>query len=273
MQGLTVLHHDEIGHIHDIVDGAQPNGFQAPPHPGRRRPDVDVTNNPCRVPGAGIGIENPDRRDSLDVLTVFGERDFRPSELPARDGRHFPRHPDDGQTVRAVRRDADVQNRVAQIQGIREILPRLQSVRQNQDARVVRTDAELFFRAKHALGAFAADERTLDGVAPGNGCTHHGQGNDIARMDVGGAADDRQGLRPGGHFTEGQLVRIRVGLDGQDFRHHHPGKIGRHVADGVHLEARHGQPVGQFRRCEIDINVIPEPPQTDKHKHTPRNSD
>ncbi|OPY16481.1 MAG: hypothetical protein A4E69_00223 [Syntrophus sp. PtaB.Bin138] len=269
MQGLTVLHHDEIGHIHDIVDRAQPHGFQAPPHPGRRRPDGDIPNDPCRVPGAGIGIENPDRCDSVDVLIVFGERNFRHSELPARDGRDLPRHPDDGQTVGAVGRDADVQNRIAQIQGVREILPRLQSVRQNHDARVVRTDAEFFFGTQHAFGTFAADERALDGVAAGNGRADHGQGNDIARMDVGGAADDWQGLRPVGHFAEGELLRIRVGLDGQDFRHHNPGKIGRGVADGVHLEARHGQPVGQLRRREIDINVIPEPSQTDKHKRTP----
>ena len=67
-----------------------------------------------------------------------------------------------------------------------------------------------------------------------------------SRAHIGRTADNLQGL--GGthlHAADTELVGIGVGSSVGHKAHHHPGRLGRQIVDGLHLKAGHGQPLGQ----------------------------
>jgi len=112
VQGLPELHHDEVRHVNDVVDGPEPHGLEALPHPLRGGLDLHSLDHAGRVPGAEVGVENLNGGDRPDILPGLLEGDLRVAELPAAQDGRLSRDPDDAEAVGPVRRDPDVEHRV-----------------------------------------------------------------------------------------------------------------------------------------------------------------
>ena len=56
MHGLTVLQHDIVGDIHDVVNGTDTHRAKPLPHPLGRGGNFDITDHTGRVPGAQLRV-------------------------------------------------------------------------------------------------------------------------------------------------------------------------------------------------------------------------
>src|SRR5207248_1307729 len=65
--------------------------------------------------------------------------------------------------------------------------------------------------------------------------------------------------------AERELVRVRMFVPRDDLRHNDPFKLSADLLDTFDLNADHRQPLGQFFRWPIEINVLFEPVESDLH--------
>ena len=248
MQGLPQLHHHEVGHIHDIVDRAEPHRFQLPPHPEGRRSDPDMFDDPGRVAWTEIGIFDGNRCDPADLLLIFHHDGKRITQRLSSDGRHFACHADDRETIGPVRGYADIENRVPQVECVRQPFSQRQIGWKKHNPRCVAADSELFFGAEHPLGNLFTDTGALDTIPGGKDRSDRRQRNDITNVNVFCTTNNGIGFVPRCHLTEGQLIGTGMGFDRDNPGDPDPAEGGFDSFQGVHFQTGHGQPVPQLFR-------------------------
>ena len=129
---------------------------------------------------------------------------------------------------------------------------------------MVGAQAQLPLGADHALGADAADGRGLEGrQLPAAGVVEAsagpGEGDLLARGDVGGAADHPYVLVTCVDGAEGEAIGVGVGLHGHDAAH---GAAVPRPADALHgpdFQPGHGEAVGQLLRGEGPVHKLAQP--------------
>ena len=103
VQGLTVLQHDVVRNIDDVVDGAVPCLLQTLPEPLRRGPDRDAARKGAGVAVAQVRVCYLDSDCSTDLFAAFGVVGGGLRYLFAGDGCHLVRDAEHGE---AGRRDS-----------------------------------------------------------------------------------------------------------------------------------------------------------------------
>ena len=264
VQGLAVLQHHVVGHVHHVVDGTLPRLQKPVLHPPGRRADPYSLNHACGVPGAQRGVDYLHVHQSFDRLAIFRIGEVRLPYRRARQRRNLPGDAQHGQAVRPVGRDIQVKDHVAQVLLQRPALRRV--LRQDQDALVVGAKGQLALGADHARRLHAADPGRLQRLhvsRPGvdQARAHPGEGHLLPRGYVGSAAYDGQLLAFQADRRQPQAVRVGMWVNADHVSHKHVVPGAAHNLDAPNLCPGHSQPVGQLRRRQVNVYVLSEPGQ------------
>ena len=149
VQRLAHLQHHVVRYVDDVVDRPHPYRQQPLLHPLRRLADLHALDDGADVARAEVRIGDLDGDHVLRRLPFLGVLDRRVAPALPGHRRGLAGDADDRQPVRAVRRQLQVQNRVADDLGEGRTHGRV--VWQHEDAGVLAGQAELFLRADHAL--------------------------------------------------------------------------------------------------------------------------
>src|SRR6266446_1290746 len=87
----------------------------------------------------------------------------------------------------------------------------------------------------------------------------------IPSLEIMSAADDLPLALPIVDTTKGELVRVRMFVAGDYLRDHYPFKFTFQLLHALNFNAEHRQPLGQFFRRPIEIDVLFEPVEGDFH--------
>ena len=272
VQRLPQLDHQVVGDVDRQRHRAHARPGQPHPHPQRsRRGRVETVHLAQHEPVAGGRVGDARRvhiwRHRLDVggqmlAGRVGVRDFE------RRGQ-FAGNPAHRQRISQVRRHRDVEYLVGQPGVAREILAERGIGREHQDAGVVVPDGEFGGGADHALRHPAVGLFRADLEATGQHRTGSREWHPVADREVGRAADHVALGRAGGHVAvPDRLAEPGQLLDGGDLRHHDTADVVPDGLDGLHLQARGGQPPGHLggRNRLIDRGVLAQPGHWDAHQ-------
>ena len=203
VHGLTVLQHDVVGNVNDIVDGAHTCSAQTSAHPYGRGRDLDVLDYLCSVAIAKIGRADAYGEVVVNAVTVLCTIDVYGRNVPFKihGSSGLACKTDHGQTVGAVGGDLKLNHGVADHFTVANILSEICFVAlgQNPDAvflntgAVVGGQAQLCKRAHHTVGVNAAQLACLDLLALSHGCGSNCSGNDRANEYVLRAGNDLNG--------------------------------------------------------------------------------
>ena len=182
-----------------------------------RRTDVHAGNQAGCVAIAEVWVGYLDGRLVFDVLIRLGVRMVRLGNALACDGRDLVGDAQDRKAVRAVRSHLCIQDCVAQV--VRKWGADGGLVVQHQDAVVVFAKSKLQRRADHTRRLDSPDARALERIHLSRVRTEQpralpGEGDLLARGDIGRAADDGCGPPVAGvHGGQAETVRVRVRID------------------------------------------------------------
>src|SRR5580692_7285391 len=140
--------------------------------------------------------------------------------------------------------------------------------RQHQDPRVVIADGQLRRRADHPLGHPAVGLARGDLEAAGQHRAGHGQRHQVAHREVAGAADHVLLAGAGVHpAVPNWLLELGELLDLGHLADDHAGDLLPDRLDGLHFQARRGQPARDLGGLGggIDGRVLEQPRERDPH--------
>ena len=268
VQRLVELQHHVVGHVHYVVDGSQSGAIQPFLQPLWRGPDADASDHGGRVALAEFRVFDGDHRQRIDPDIGLGVSDLRNAHRLTGNRSDLPRHAQDGQAVAPVGRQLQLEEGVAQHFIQRRAHDRV--IRENDYPLVFVADLQLRFRADHPFGNDPAYRRRFKFFPAPAVHVHQGdagarEANLLSRGHVGRPADHFQ-RRPVSGINLAKRQRVRVGMwsGGAHVPDHATAPITarEHVA---HLNAAHGQPVGQLIRVERDVNVLGKPGKRNQH--------
>jgi len=276
VERLAVQEQDIVGDIHHVVDGTGACRGHALGEPLRAGADLHVLDDARRVAGAALGILDLDRRQVGDVRQagVLLQLVERERHVFAIHRAHLARHAHHAQAVGAVRRDLEVEHRVAHLHIVGEGHANGSILRQNHDAVVVAADAELARRTVHAHARDAAQLRLLDGEIARQGGADERRDDVVPRVEVLRAAHDLQrlGVAVGVHVV-GAHVHLRhphvVGVGVRLLLEHLGGddlvERGARLLDALDARAREVEPIAERLQVARHVNVFVKPIQTNFH--------
>ena len=258
------LEHHVVGDVHQRRDAALAAARQALDHPLRRAgTGIDVSHD---APGKA-----PAQVGGLDVhgQTLVGGRGglwkLRGLERRAGERGQLACDAVDAERMPEVGRELEREQRVVQVQMLTDVLADGRVGRQFQQPAVIVGELELARRAQHAVAFHAAqladlDVKRLAVLARRQLGADERAGHADARAGVGRAADDGEQLRTARiDLAHAQAVGIRVGLGLLDFAHDDAGERRRGRPGLFHLQARHGERVGQLPRAQGRIAEFAQP--------------
>ena len=281
VQRLAHLHHDEVGHVHHVVDGTQTHGAQTVLQPLGALPYLHVAQRDAGVAWAEVWLFDGHTDRRLIILRIQIILNFRPLNLQLfslagiADGHHVAGHADVRDGVHAVGRDGHLQQAV--VLHVEVLLGGHSHggvVGQHHDAGVVGTELQFFSSTEHTLADGAAQLAFLNLVVLCVRSIYLGAYLSTDHLltggDVGGAADDVQRTLAA-HIDGGQVQVVAVGvrLACQHLRYHHMFQTaldGLHLLHAVHLQAGESQQVVQFLRSHIlNIHILFKPIKRNIH--------
>ncbi|MNO98386.1 hypothetical protein D3C76_901310 [compost metagenome] len=177
----------------------------------------------------------------------------------------FARQAAERQAIATVRRQAELDGDIVQLQVSANVLPHRSVRSEFHQAGVVVADLQLFRRAEHAVGFDAAQLGLLDLEVARQFGADHGKRNLQARAHVGRAAHDLEGFAAVADLADTQLVGIGVLLGGKHFTHDDAAEYARGRNHGIDLEAGHGQTSHQLVTGNLRIYPAPQPLFTEFH--------
>ena len=129
MHGLAILQHDVVGDVYNVVDGPHSGGPEAIPHPLRGRPNLNIADHSCGIPGTEICGRNFHIQQIRKIArsTAVHHRVVQGQRL-AIGHRGLPGKPNHGQTIRPVGSDFKLHHVVVQPNGSADIIAWLQSL-------------------------------------------------------------------------------------------------------------------------------------------------
>ena len=263
------LEHHVVGDVDGQRDRTLAEQHQPARHPRRRRRGrVEVAHGPGHEDGAALGVVDHDR-----VAVVVGGRDVPVGRVvegrAVRQGR-LAGDAAQRQRVGAVGVDLELDDLVAQVQQVEDVVAGLPGVgREHDDARVVLTQAELLGGADHAGGDVAVGLARGDLEATGQHAAGEDDDHEVAGREVVRAADDALGLAGAVGVADVDrapvdrlAVLLRLGLHRQHAAdHERPGDVVAGSLERLELEAERGQPVGEVLGGHVgrEVGVLADP--------------
>ena len=275
VHGMAVLNHDEVGNIHDIVDGTQPRRVQVLPQPQGRRRDAHVLDDPGRVAGAQVGRFHADFHFVVNVAARFGHVGLGRMEGRIQRRGGLPGDAYRAQTVGTVGQNLEIHGVVVNAQNGAHVAAHGVFFVEDQQARIADAGIQLLrhlqFRggAEHALGDHAPQLALLDLDAAGQVGTVQRHGHQHAPLHIGRAAHDVQGfLAAHVYRTLMQMGALHV-LAGQHTAHDHLVHAVGHVLHAFHGGAGHDHSAFIFLGADGNVRVFPNHVHTQFHRSFP----
>ena len=266
VHGLARFQHDEVGDVHDVVDGAHARAVEVFAHPLRRGADLYFINDAGAVAGAIFAVFDDDGGVVLKrALAVLLDGDLRHHAMLAKHGGALAGDAPDAQAVRAVGEDLIVHHVVAKAEHFLHIRAGLVLLLKDEYALVADVRIQPFrhvqFRAgaDHTLALHAAQLATLD-LAARQTRAFQRHRHQLARGHVRRAADDLQRrLAAHVHRAYVQMVAVGVIFAGKHAAHHHAVKLFAGLVHALHGGAGHDHAGGVFLRRHVDVHIFPQP--------------
>ncbi len=170
--------------------------------------------------------------------------------------RHFTGDAQNAQTVGAVGRQTDVQNRIGQVERLFDGEARAQAVVERHQPRAVFTQSQFGGAAQHALRLLTADHAFGDRYPAGQLTAGQGQRRHHCRRGIGGPANHLAGAAPALNQTQFELVRIRMGGYGRDTADDRLFEVIVAVFNGFNLQTQHGESIGQLVGSQLNGNIF-----------------
>ena len=174
VHGLTVLEHDVVCNVDDVVDRAHAAVAQALAHPRGGRADLDVAHHARGVARAERGIVDADADMIADVLAAAGHVGRVQLQGLVKGHGGLTRQTDHRQAVRAVGRDLKLDHMVVRADDGGDVVAGLHAVLLHDPQAVLdgvgvvmQRQTELLERAHHAVGCLAAQRAGVDLLAVG----------------------------------------------------------------------------------------------------------
>ena len=248
---LTVLEHNVVGNINDVIDWTDAAGVQTLAHPRRGRLDLDILDNAGGVARAQIGVLDLDGHILVDVVAYALDLRGLDAERTVEGSCGLASQTDHAQAVRTVRGDLEIGNPVVQTEHLFDVLANRGAGGQEQDAVLARIrhaavgQTEFLERAHHAVGRHAAQLALGDLYAAGQGglmlCYRADLANGLG-SNVGRAGNDLNGLAVAEvELADLEMVGVRMVDNGQDLAGHNVFDLCAEVVDLLDLGAGHGQ--------------------------------
>ena len=269
---LTVFQHDIVCDVHDVVNGADAHRAKALAHPLGGGGNLHVAHHARRVARHEV------RRRGFHAQKVFklalraaAHLRNMQAQLRIKGRRRLARKTDDGEAVRAVRRDLKLDDVVVEPDGGADILAdgesgELRIVGQNPDAvfvcigEVALLQPQLREGAEHAVGRFAAQRAGVDFLAAGQTRAVERRGDQVARLDVLRAGDDLDGLRRADvDAAHPHVVGVFVAVQLQHLAHDDLFNLRTEIGPSLHLGAGEGHVLGKFLIADRDGDELVQP--------------
>jgi hypothetical protein len=271
---LARQQHDEVRDVDHVVDGPLAGRHQPRLQPRRRGRDLHFLELPGGEARAEVGRLDGDRHARDGVAgRVRVVRPRQRGQRCLRGGVDLAGEPVDGEAVRPVRRDLEFEHVRGDRQHVGQRRARRQLVVEDEDPVVLDADGELVLGEDHAVRLDAAELRALEPGPVGHDRARGGDGDELARGDVGRAADDRGGLaRPELHRAHRQPVGVGVALGRQHAADAEVLERGDAVSvDALDLRPRHGQARGELLGGEAGVAEVVQPEEREPHPNCSRN--
>ncbi len=257
------LPHHVVRDVHHVADRAQADRAQARRHPRGRRPHGHAGEHARGEAVAELRIIDADPRERMHVLAGLDRRDPRRAQRRARECGELARDPDHRETVRAVRRDLDLEHDVVEAEPAHEVGAERRVGAEREDAGVVLlAQSQLALGAQHALGRHAADLRRADRAMTGQ----HGPGRREGRPHPGRgvrrAADDAEALAAGAHAAQHETVPVTLAelpLDRFDLADHDALDVGGDRNKTPDLDTGVDEQLPRSLRCDLEIDELADP--------------
>ncbi len=253
VERLPEFEHDVVGHVHDVVDRAQPCGFQLFAQPVRAGADLHAPDAAGRVERRGGGGLQRDCGSGSGFRNGVGigtgrEHAWRERKRLPKQRRDLPGHADVAQQIGPVRGDLHVEHRFRRV----KLADRRAGAgfgRQNQQPVGVVGDPEFLPAAKHPLALHAAQLAHLDLEIAREHRSGQRERHLVARLVVLRPADDLARLAGAIiHAADAQPVGVGVRGRFEDLRDHHLVDRRAALLHPLYLHARLGQQLAERRR-------------------------
>ena len=275
MEGLTVLQHDVVGDVYDVVDGPHAGEHQAPLHPPGGLLDLYVLDDPAAEPGAEVRSSDLDLDVALAPFGGFlGASGLGISELGAEGGSGFPGYAQHRQAVGPVGSDLEIDGGLFYAQGLDDGSSRDEAfVVQDPEPVLIPYgddlvgEAQLLAAAHHAAALDSAKLSRPYGLAVcGLGLAVKGSGDVgavqcdrdlVPFLHVGCAGDDLDRLVLSDvHLADHQLRRVGMGLDLLDPADHDSGDLLMPVFDGFQVGPGEDHTVDPLLVADVDVRIF-----------------
>ena len=273
MERPAEVEHHIVGDVHQRRDGPKPHRPQPPLKPGGARAIPHTADDAADEDGAGHlllacgkgavdgGARLPHRGYVVDLPRAEGAEASR-SEI-AGDALH-------AETVRPVGGDRHIKHRPLEPQRHRRRCADLPWALELDDAAVVLAHAQFMGGAQHAAALHPADHRPLEHLAGGRDHRPLRRENAVdASPGVGGAAHHPEGAVASAHGAQFEAVGVGMGLACLHIGDGEGGEAFGRVLHRLHLEADHGEGVGDGGGIRIGGEMLPQPGQSELHRDRP----
>ena len=264
---LSVLEHDIVCDVNDVVDWTNSAGAQTLSHPTRGRTDFNIFHDLCGIAWAQLWVAHLYRQIVVDVAAAAFDLRSVHLQLFAEGNSSFPCQTQHRQAVRAVWGDFKFHTGVVAADGRSNVLSYLAVLLQQEDAvlgsvrKIPFGQIELCNRAHHAVGHHASELTLCDfdsvwQLGFVQSCRNH-----IAYMDIGGSGDNLDRLLlPNIQLADDQVVGIRVWLHRQNLSYHYIFYIFKFGGPALHLGAGHTHRFGKIPHGDVsNIYIIFQP--------------
>ena len=271
MQRMSHLIEHEVGDVHDVVDRTLADGHQSLLHPVGRRAHLHIFQRNADIAGRQVRRLNHDGNRFAGTgfeRAHVRQRPFHGNVVLHTIGIKVAGHADMAGTVHAVRRQADLEERVfLELQ----LLPGRSSHHgggiEYHDAGMVAANTQFVFGANHAEAFDTADLRTFDlefAAVVGGQFRADGRQQDLLPLGhVGRTADDLQELGlTRVEFRYMEMVGVGMRHAFHHFRHDDAGQAAGNLFHSFHVfhfQSRGGQDGGDLFRRQVELQIIFQP--------------
>ena len=272
MHGLTVLKHDVVGNVNNVVDGANARCAQTHTHPKGRGRDLYVLDNSCCIAVAEVGCRNANREIVINFVAVATTLYCGSGELQlAVEGdSRLACKTDNRETVGAVRGDLKLNAGIVQQENVTNVGTELVSavLIKNENAvfflagALVGGQLQFTHRAEHTKGINSAELTCLNGNVTGELCYGQSCGNKRANKYVLRTGYDLniRTLVTCIQLADPKVIRIGVLLHSSDLCHNYVFNILAKNLKALNLRAGNGQAIAVFFIADVaDVNEIRKP--------------
>ena len=265
MEGRSQFMQDEVGNIHNVVDGAQTDGYQAFLQPFRAFLHVHAADFYGGVVRVQLRLVQP-HEVSGGFQRHSGVVNGNGPVLPAGDSGQFIRHAVVGKQVRPVGRHFHFHQGI-RLDNLGNRRAGFQFLGENPETVLLVGKPQLGGGTEHAAGLHAAQLAHLDFKVAGQHRSRQGAGHLVSHFVVLRAAYDLvQRAVAHVHLADLQPVRLGMLFRGGHAGHHHVWGIHALLADVFHLNAGKGQHVRHFIHAQAgQVNILGKPVKGNLH--------